>query len=186
MPVPVNIISPPARLRALKRARAVSAKRSESRQVSARYAYRAADANQEPVPVEVDVLSPGDQIGAGLRFRKERIRSVDLQSSEPPTMGSLANVKFEVVKKLGSGSYASVYLVREVIETGIKSSNWRRNSMPTIPREFAVKCLSKAHLTPEQLEAQLLEVSITIIGRVTCATLTLSASAKAPLFFKNA
>lgn len=52
---------------------------------------------------------------------------------------------YEVVRQLGSGSYAVVYLVRE--RGGRK-------------REFALKCLSKHDLEEEQLETQLFEATI--------------------------
>ena len=90
---------------------------------------------------------------------------------------------FEVVKKLGTGSYAVVYLVREVLYRAPEESNdqyeddgadldmsmdghsdsegdrygkvVRENEYG---REYAVKLLSKANLDAEALEAQVLEV----------------------------
>lgn len=86
---------------------------------------------------------------------------------------------FEVVKKLGTGSYAVVYLVREVLyrapeveenefeddgadldmsmdgHDDVESTRGRSNEYG---REYAVKLLSKANLDSEALEAQVLEV----------------------------
>lgn len=86
-----------------------------------------------------DVLAPGDRVGAGLRLRGEEIRGVDLaihgelqwkrdldnllglsSRDEDDLDGTGAQKKepaaeFEVVRRLGAGSYAVVYLVKEVL-----------------------------------------------------------------------
>ncbi|WWC85534.1 uncharacterized protein L201_000398 [Kwoniella dendrophila CBS 6074] len=61
------------------------------------------------------------------------------------TDGKQEKKRYEVVRKLGTGSYAVVYLVRE------KGGRHR---------EFALKCLSKQDLEEEQLETQLFEAHI--------------------------
>jgi serine/threonine protein kinase len=81
--------------------------------------------------------------------------------------------EFEVVRRLGSGSYAVVYLVKEVLSHSVPSEdghmstigpmefdgNLSRRSAETVyGREYAIKCLSKANLDEEALDAQLTEV----------------------------
>lgn len=91
---------------------------------------------------------------------------------------------FEVVKRLGTGSYAVVYLVREVLyrapetehfdydgsdldmsmdghgEFGADERDSRREAKREneYGREYAVKLLSKANLDEEALSAQMFEV----------------------------
>lgn len=57
-----------------------------------------------------DVLAKGDRVGAGLYLQGEMLRQVPCDESDEEELAD----EFEVVKKLGSGSYAVVYLVREV------------------------------------------------------------------------
>ncbi|KAJ9123184.1 hypothetical protein QFC22_001377 [Naganishia vaughanmartiniae] len=111
-----------------------------------------------------DILPLGFKFGAGLPFQGEIIENVDPVGSlksrgkevpgatcarfNSPRLGhaSLAIGKaFEVVRKLGSGSYAMVYLVKEVGGGG---------------QEFALKCLSKQHLEEEALDVQMFEATI--------------------------
>ncbi|WWC97310.1 hypothetical protein V866_004189 [Kwoniella sp. B9012] len=61
------------------------------------------------------------------------------------TDGKQEKKRYEVVRKLGTGSYAVVYLVRE------KGGRHR---------EYALKCLSKQDLEEEQLDTQLFEAHI--------------------------
>ncbi|WRT63606.1 uncharacterized protein IL334_000529 [Kwoniella shivajii] len=110
-------------------------------------------------------LKPGMLIGEGMEFQGEivvpavgRIGSGgDEDVGLPLRRGGSEATKFtrgdgrqekkryEVVRKLGTGSYAVVYLVRE------KGGRHR---------EFALKCLSKQDLEEEQLETQLFEAHI--------------------------
>lgn len=76
-----------------------------------------------------DVLSPGDRVGEGLSLLGETIRVVDTSMSwEQEVDTAFGNFdknkygkeepapEFEVVRRLGAGSYAVVYLVREVLD----------------------------------------------------------------------
>lgn len=109
-----------------------------------------------------DILRPGMVFGEGLEFEGEIIEpatgrlQADGNSDLPLRRdGSKVGVprkpstspkrSYEVIRQLGSGSYAVVYLVRE--RGGRK-------------REFALKCLSKHDLEEEQLETQLFEATI--------------------------
>jgi serine/threonine protein kinase len=84
---------------------------------------------------------------------------------------------FEVVRKLGSGSYAVVYLVREVLSPSFQPQDDDNDDTQLafgdeleldVPakepvkygREFAIKCLSKANLNHDALEAQLFEATV--------------------------
>ncbi|ORX33580.1 hypothetical protein BD324DRAFT_610564 [Kockovaella imperatae] len=112
-----------------------------------------------------DVLSPGMLFGEGQEFQGEivqpAVRQVAGESGAQgyplrrgeseigkTTRGDPAQKPkkvYEVIRQLGSGSYAVVYLVRE--KGGRK-------------REYALKCLSKQDLEPEQIETQLFEATI--------------------------
>lgn len=92
---------------------------------------------------------------------------------------------FEVVRRLGTGSYAVVYLVREVLHMESEEDRQRlecendgedldmsldghesdvvcREKMPrgnVYGKEYAIKLLSKANLDEEALSAQMFEAS---------------------------
>lgn len=112
-----------------------------------------------------DVLAPGDFIGQGILLQGHHIR---LAAAPDSTDFDLAN-EFEVVRKLGTGSYAVVYLVREVLSRAQPSEDGhcgtldlgdisRSSSYVTYGRNFALKCLSKANLDQDALDAQMTEV----------------------------
>ncbi|KAJ7497094.1 hypothetical protein FB451DRAFT_1120275 [Mycena latifolia] len=117
-----------------------------------------------------DVLQPGDLVGEGVDLQGEAIRLVSPdrhQDTEPAR-------EFEVVRRLGAGSYAVVYQVLEVLErappsedghssvVGHMDLDGRHSRSPSITygREYAIKCLSKANLNDEALTAQMDEVTI--------------------------
>ncbi|KAF8556328.1 hypothetical protein OG21DRAFT_1476029 [Imleria badia] len=117
-----------------------------------------------------DVLAPGDFIGQGILLQGHHIRLASGPVSNDSTDFGLAN-EFEVVRKLGTGSYAVVYLVREVLSRAQPSEDGhcgtldlgdipRSNSYVTYGRNFALKCLSKANLDQDALDAQMTEVTI--------------------------
>jgi len=116
-----------------------------------------------------DVLSPGDVVGEGIPLQGEDIRLVSVHptdQSEPPAQ------EFEVIRALGTGSYAVVYLVREVLYRPVPSTDGHISiegmelddtltSRPAVEygRDFAIKCLSKVNLDGEEaLDAQKAEV----------------------------
>lgn len=76
--------------------------------------------------------------------------------------------EFQVIRRLGTGSYAVVYLVREVLSRNPVSDDGHVGVLdlgPTPPpivygRSFALKVLSKANLDSAALTAQLTEVTI--------------------------
>lgn len=109
-----------------------------------------------------DVLRPGMVFGEGLEFEGDvitpavgRLQVSDTSNVGLPlrrdfsAMGTKRNPNekktYDVIRQLGSGSYACVYLVRE--RGGRK-------------REYALKCLSKHDLEDDQLETQLFEATI--------------------------
>ncbi|KAF7315267.1 Kinase-like protein [Mycena indigotica] len=118
-----------------------------------------------------DVLQPGDIVGEGVELQGELIRLVSpleaLNNAEPAR-------EFEVVRRLGAGSYAVVYQVLEVLERAPSSEDGHSSMMghmdfdgkhvrspsTTYGREYAIKCLSKANLDDEALRAQMDEVTI--------------------------
>ncbi|SRR6266404_3492687 len=121
-----------------------------------------------------DVLTHGDIVGEGIPLEGEPLRLVANHSAEHvPAADHQEPAEFEVVRKLGTGSYAVVYLVREVLSRSPPSEDdhiypggrlelddsFASRSPPTeYGREFAIKLLSKADLDEEESVAQLAEV----------------------------
>ncbi|KAF4620704.1 hypothetical protein D9613_000552 [Agrocybe pediades] len=121
-------------------------------------------------PIE-DVLGPGDTVGEGLLLQGEPIRLVsngalDRSHQEPAQ-------EFEVIKQLGTGSYAVVYLVQEVLSRppppsddghmstiGLMEFDSNKPAQIVYGRKYAIKCLSKANLDEEALALQMSEVTI--------------------------
>lgn len=126
--------------------------------------------------VVADVLAPGDLVGEGLPLQGETIVRVPISSSEPRADYDDPAKEFEVVRMLGTGSYAVVYLVREVLsrprsppsddEHGVAVAGsmemddgyFARHHAVEYGREYAIKVLSKANLDQDALDAQLFEV----------------------------
>lgn len=126
--------------------------------------------------VVADVLAPGDLVGDGLPLQGETIVRVPISSSEPRADYDDPAKEFEVVRMLGTGSYAVVYLVREVLsrpcspasddEHGVAVTGsmemdddyFARHRAVEYGREYAIKVLSKANLDRDALDAQLFEV----------------------------
>ncbi|TCD64879.1 hypothetical protein EIP91_003545 [Steccherinum ochraceum] len=149
-----------------------------------------------------DVLCQGDLVGDGLTLQGELIRRVPITPhSSAASMFSRDDLsldeeirsereripakEFEVVRKLGTGSYAVVYLVREVLSRGgsmlssptvssedghgvaavgsmdmSDDGHFREEEDRVYGREYAIKVLSKANLDQGELEAQLFEATI--------------------------
>lgn len=117
-----------------------------------------------------DVLAPGDFVGEGILLQDHRIRLSTAPVSHDSVDFGLAK-EFEVVRKLGTGSYAVVYLVREVLSRAQPSEDGHCGALDlgeltcsksyiTYGRDFALKCLSKANLDQDALAAQMTEVSL--------------------------
>ncbi|KAL5485413.1 hypothetical protein ACEPAI_8055 [Sanghuangporus weigelae] len=62
-----------------------------------------------------DVLSPGDRVGAGLTLQGEVLHPVFNDNENARRDKEEPATELEVVRRLGAGSYAIVYLVREVL-----------------------------------------------------------------------
>lgn len=123
-----------------------------------------------------DVLVPGDVVGQGGCLQGETIRLVSIGASPRPW--DVADYEqpqeFEVVRRLGTGSYAVVYLVREVLFRTPPSDDGHTSILGPMDlddkstrclstvygREYAIKCLSKANLDEEALAAQMSEVRL--------------------------
>jgi hypothetical protein len=126
-----------------------------------------------------NVLSQGDVIGEGVFLQGEPIRVI----STHPTIDSEAPAKeFEVVGSLGTGSYAVIYRVQEVLFRPVLSTDGdsslagtvlddKLTSQPAIEygRDFAIKCVPKGNLDREALATQMAEVkwNSLLIGRAT-------------------
>lgn len=121
-------------------------------------------------PIE-DVLVPGDTVGEGCSLQGEPIRLLSISShrvtNHSPQPSDPAP-QLEVIGRLGSGSYAVVYLVKEVLARPSPSDDAHISIGPfdldahppqtVYGRKYAIKCLSKANLDDEALNAQLTEV----------------------------
>jgi serine/threonine protein kinase len=116
-----------------------------------------------------DVLQPGDVVGEGVELQGETIRLVspiEVKDGKEPAR------EFEVVRRLGAGSYTVVYQVLEVLERAPPSEDdhssmmghmeidgkYSRSPSTMYGREYTIKCLSKANLNDEALMAQMDEV----------------------------
>jgi len=101
----------------------------------------------EGVEFEGDIIEAAvgriDASDVGLPLRRDGSQIGTARGSQPGRPRTKKT--YEVIRQLGSGSYAVVYLVRE--RGGRK-------------REYALKCLSKHDLEEEQLETQLFEAHI--------------------------
>ncbi|KIJ67859.1 hypothetical protein HYDPIDRAFT_25325 [Hydnomerulius pinastri MD-312] len=118
-----------------------------------------------------DVLAPGDLIGEDIALQGQLVRPASAPFTLTRDDAGLAK-EFEVVRRLGTGSYAVVYLVREVLSRTAPSEDGhcgvldfgegaaQSKSYITYGRDFALKCLSKANLDEEALAAQMSEVTI--------------------------
>jgi len=115
-----------------------------------------------------DVLVPGDVVGEG-SYLKGHV--LNLVANNHHSQYQHPAVEFQVIKELGKGSYAVVYLVQEIIS---KSQEDDIDHMSTIGlmdlddshkptcygRKFAIKCLSKENLDQDALAIQMSEVSL--------------------------
>lgn len=120
----------------------------------------------------MDVLAAGDLVGEGLSLQGEPIARVPMSASDPRTDYDGLAAEFEVVRRLGTGSYAVVYLVREVLSRPAPSDDGHCAAVGRMDfddavsarqsteygREYAIKLLSKANLDEDALAAQLFEV----------------------------
>ncbi|KAF9528548.1 hypothetical protein CPB83DRAFT_894331 [Crepidotus variabilis] len=107
-----------------------------------------------------DILIPGDLVGQGLHLNGEPLSLV----ANNPNTTNPPHVHFQVVKELGEGSYAVVYLVREILQDYNNDDTIGfMDEDPTsvlYGREYAIKCLSKQNLDQEALSVQMSEVDI--------------------------
>ncbi|KAI0930605.1 hypothetical protein AcV5_007273 [Taiwanofungus camphoratus] len=122
----------------------------------------------------MDVLAAGDLVGEGLSLQGEPIARVPMSASDPRTDYDGLAAEFEVVRRLGTGSYAVVYLVREVLSRPAPSDDGHCAAVGRMDfddavsarqsteygREYAIKLLSKANLDEDALAAQLFEATI--------------------------
>ena len=122
-----------------------------------------------------DALSHGDIVGEGIPLQDEPLRLVVNPSAKHvPAADRQEPAKvFEVVRKLGTGIYAVVYLAREVLyhppphedddiypggHLKLDDASPFRSPPTEYGREYSIKLLSKADLDEEELVAQLTEV----------------------------
>ena len=126
-----------------------------------------------------DILSPGDLVGEGIPLLGEVLRLASIRSPERPPVANYEDpaAEFEVVRQLGTGSDAVVYLVREVLSRDPPSEDdhvypggrLELDDTASLPlpteygRQYAIKVLSRADffdLDEEELVAQFTEVGI--------------------------
>ncbi|TIB36616.1 hypothetical protein E3P86_02438 [Wallemia ichthyophaga] len=115
-----------------------------------------------------DIFKLGDVFGEGYDFQGQPVRSVELGTQTQQRLTDRPK-KMEVVKKLGTGSYAAVYAMKEILQSdhdsdeddfelsGVPNKNVNKGGQP---RMFALKALSKKNLDDSQLEIQMYEARI--------------------------
>jgi len=126
------------------------------------------------MPVE-DVLAPGDVVGEGFPLQGEYLRLVSSNDTNGAVDLQEPAQEFEVIKQLGTGSYAVVYLVQEVLYRPPSSDDGHMSTIGVMEfdnkvagssgatvygRKYAIKCLSKANLDEEALALQMTEVGL--------------------------
>jgi hypothetical protein len=149
---------------------------------------------QSPSSTLEGLLNEGDIIGEDIPLLGQPLSKINFPVSLSRQSSADENERepaptFEVVRKLGTGSYAVVYLVREVLSnpptrstrlssqeeegmfdfdysstTSIPSDLALASSATVYGRDFAIKCLSKANLDEDALQAQLLEVKFVLFS----------------------
>jgi hypothetical protein len=92
-------------------------------------------------------------------------QSIPLPNLSPPAL------ELDVIRRLNTGSYAIIYLVREVLSSfsfeGMESNDTvTSHASVEYGHDFVIKCLSKANLDARALAAQMTEV-IPIIPQFT-------------------
>ena len=116
------------------------------------------------------LLAPGDIVGDGFFLEGEPIRLVS--NGAPAHSHREPANEFQVIKQLGTGSYAVVYQVQEVLSrhgpfddshvSTIGITEFDNESAPRTQtvygRKYAFKCISKANLNENALAVQLSEV----------------------------
>ncbi|CED85242.1 protein kinase [Phaffia rhodozyma] len=145
---------------------------------SSRQSRRSRHAPVDPPFVEGDIITPYQPLPAA----SSSAPLLPVPSSSPlgsrpidQPDGQHDLKRLEVVRRLGIGSYAVVYLVREVIDQNDSHNDqeWdfgeldededgvgSRSDHRTYGKEFALKCLSKQDLDDESLEIQMFEATI--------------------------
>ncbi|KAF9047326.1 hypothetical protein BJ165DRAFT_1403061 [Panaeolus papilionaceus] len=126
------------------------------------------------MPVE-DVLAQGDVVGEGFPLQGEYLRLVSSNDASGSLDQQQPAQEFEVIKQLGTGSYAVVYLVQEVLYRPPRSDDGHMSTIGVMEfdnrlgggsgatvygRKYAIKCLSKANLDEEALALQMTEATI--------------------------
>lgn len=133
---------------------------------------------------DVVIFRNGDVIGEGCTVSGEVVRAVSPSPATPGPTSASPKAKFEVIRKLGTGSYGFVYLVREVLPSsasasskpkardvfddesddlfsfglGLETGISRNREKTRYGKEFAIKVLSKKNLDEDELAIQMTEV----------------------------
>lgn len=130
---------------------------------------------------DLNTLQEGDRIGIGLTHEGYPVIDALIDSVGSSTASSPGSpfhapddgIQFEVVRQLGYGSYAIVYLVKEILYEP-DHGNGDHDLFPHVEeedgamvhektvygREFALKCLSKRNLTDDQITVQKFEATL--------------------------
>lgn len=107
---------------------------------------------------DVQVFEEGQRIAVGFAHEDEEI--VDCFPATHCDVDRL-----EIVRKLGSGSYAVVYLAREVVSDPRDAEDAdpldnASSAGVVYGKEYALKCLSKRNLSDDLLEVQKFEATL--------------------------
>jgi len=105
-----------------------------------------------------EVFQQGERLEVGALHAGCTVSALDL-----PAKGSTASPvkRLEIVRKLGSGSYAVVYLCRAVIYDPYEDGgDYDDEEEVVYGQEFALKCLSKKDLSDDLLNVQKFEATL--------------------------
>lgn len=126
------------------------------------------------------IFEEGDRVGVGMHHHGSLAKDCFAHPVDKSAR------RLEIIRKLGSGSYAVVYLARAVLwdpdVDGIDSEDGEAGlefgQEVVYGQEFALKCLCKQNLSDELLEVQRFEVSLRAVPfSYSCLTVAIAVQA---------
>lgn len=114
------------------------------------------DGEEEEEEDGVAIFQEGERLEVGYLHAGKEVKVLEL-----PAQGNTASPvrRLEIVRKLGSGSYAVVYLCRAITYDPYEDGEDFDEGAMVYGEEFALKCLCKKNLSKDLLNVQKFEVS---------------------------
>jgi hypothetical protein len=120
------------------------------------------------------VFEEGDRLALGFKHQGYLVTAAMPPSAATASNSNNAtveNLKLEIIRKVGSGSYAVVYLARQILYDPSEDESWDPDDYTdggpqqvTYGKEFALKCLCKHNLDEDLLHVQRFEVRVHVRG----------------------